>query len=328
MTLLEIRPQSTLTPPPTPHDIGMLARAAAGYALHSRSDSTRRVYESLWRGFATFCEDRSIDALPSNPATVALFLSQRALARVSVSTLRSTLAAIRASHRAAGYRLDLEEPHLAEVWAGVRRSVGTRGHKKEPVLIGHLRKILGNLDRDSLVGKRDAALLVIGFGAGLRRSELVGLDYEDVVVRDEGLAVTIRHSKTDQEAAGTLLGIPRGRAVITCPVRAYQDWLASSGIRSGPLFRRIWKGGNKLGNDRLTDKAVALIIKQFVERIGLNPEDFGGHSLRSGMITSAAKVGSTLPDIMRQSRHKSVDTCRGYILDQEIWDANVVSQLL
>ncbi len=162
---------------------------------------------------------------------------------------------------------------------------------------------------DGLKGVRDRALLLLGFAGARRCSELVALDCEDMEECEIGMRITIRRSKTDQEGQGATVCIVRGS--ISCPVAVVQTWRNVAGITTGPLFRSIRKGG-RLG-DRLTDQSVGDIVKAHAARVGLDPASFVGHSLRSGFLTSAAKRGASVFKMMDQSRHRSIDTLRGYV---------------
>jgi integrase len=163
---------------------------------------------------------------------------------------------------------------------------------------------------DTLIGVRDRALLGLGFAGAFRRSELVALQVEDLTEVPDGLRVLIRHSKTDQEGQGQEIAILRG--VRICPVEAVQQWLARAEINSGPVFREVKKGG-KVQAAALSAQSVALLIKRYAVRAGLDPKVFAGHSLRAGFLTSAAEHGASIFKMMDVSRHKSVDTLRGYV---------------
>jgi integrase len=159
----------------------------------------------------------------------------------------------------------------------------------------------------SLAGKRDRALLLLGFALAARRSELVALDVADLEERPEGLRVTIRRSKTDQEAAGAVVAVCRGS--IACPVNAVRDWLAAAGINDGAVFRRVGKGGRLLP-DRLRSQSVASIVKTYAARLGLDADAFSGHSLRSGFLTSAAARGASALGQNRPHAVQQVTTAR------------------
>jgi Phage integrase family len=165
----------------------------------------------------------------------------------------------------------------------------------------------------------------IGFAGAFRRSELVALNADDIEETAEGLRVTIRRSKTDQEGFGHVIAIPRG--MIACPVAALKAWLEAAVITEGPVFRPVAKGG-RLQATRLTDGSVADIVKAHAQRAGLDPELFAGHSLRSGFLTSAAARGASIFKMADQSRHKSMDTLRGYVRDAEIFKCHAGEGLL
>jgi len=168
-------------------------------------------------------------------------------------------------------------------------------------------------------------LLLVGFAGAFRRSELVSLDIEDIEETKEGLRVMIRRGKTDQESKGAIIAIVRGAAA--CPVAAYKAWIEVAKITAGPVFRPIAKG-DRLQAVRLSDRSVAKIVKAHAARIGLDPAAFSGHSLRSGFLTSAASRGASIFKMMDVSRHKSVDTLRGYVRDAELFRDHAGSGLL
>jgi site-specific recombinase XerD len=177
---------------------------------------------------------------------------------------------------------------------------------------------------DDIKGLRDRALLLIGFAGAFRRSELVALNRQDLDESELGVKVTIRHSKTDQEGAGQTIAIVRGS--VACPVMALKAWLTAADITSGPIFRSVKKGGAVAG--RLPAQSVADIVKTYAERVGLDPALFAGHSMRAGFLTSAAKRGASIFKMMDQSRHRSVETLRGYVRDAEIFKEHAGAGLL
>jgi integrase len=174
-------------------------------------------------------------------------------------------------------------------------------------------------------GRRDCALLLLGFAGAFRRSELVALDVADLQFCDGGLRVVIRKSKTDQEGQGATIAITRGS--IACPVEAVRAWIKAAGIVDGPLFRPVTRMG-KVSARRLSARAVAELVKAYANRADLRAADFSGHSLRSGFLTSAAARGASIFKMMDVSRHKSMDTLRGYVRDAEMFHDHAGSGLL
>jgi integrase len=203
---------------------------------------------------------------------------------------------------------------------GLRRELGVAPVRKKPVLVADLQEILKQVP-DSVLGKRDRALLLVGFTGAFRRSELVGLNVEDLEEMRDGMVVHIRRSKTDQEGEGRKLGIPPGAEESTCPVRALAEWRTAAGLNSGPLFRSVNRHGQVLGA-RLSGEGVAMVVKRYIEKLGYDPAQFAGHSLRSGLATSAAAAGKSERAIMNQTGHRSVTTLRRYIRDGNLFREN------
>jgi len=298
--------------PALPVDLADLAARAAEFARSSRSAATERAYRSDWADFAGWCERAGLRQLPAAPATVGAYLSDRA-GLLKVATLNRRIAAITAAHRTAGLGLDSGHPAIARVLAGIRRAYGTQQQAKTAILTEDLRRVVRALPTTTLAGVRDRALLLVGFAGAFRRSELVALDLGDISVSAAGVVITIRRSKTDQEGAGRQVGIPRARkSSVTCPVAALESWLGErSELTTPALFVGVTRDG-RLG-DRLVGRAVAKILKRAVSRVGFDPDDFAGHSLRSGFATSAARGGADLAFIMQQTGHKSADVARVYV---------------
>lgn len=178
---------------------------------------------------------------------------------------------------------------------------------------------------DSLRGIRDKALLLLGFAGAFRRSELVQLQVADIEECREGLKVTLRRSKTDQEGEGMVKAIPFGSNEDTCPVRAYQVWLAAAGIAEGVVFRSVSRHGT-IGAP-LSDKDVARAVKKAADAAGLDAGKFSGHSLRAGLATSAAAAGVSERIIMQQTGHKSERMVRKYIREGNLFRENAVSAI-
>ena len=282
---------------------------ARDYARASKADSTLRAYESDMRVFTAWCSERGLASLPAAPATVAGFLAAEADRGSSASTVNRRTAAVRFAHKWHGHAAPTESEHVKAVLRGIRRKLGTAPKQKQPATTEAISAMLAHIDTTTLQGKRDRALLLLGFAGALRRSELVALDVADLAESAGELDITIRRSKTDPEGAGQSVAIPHGRSLK--PVAAVTAWLAASGIVAGPVFRPITKSGTLRG-ERLTDRSVADIVKRYAEAAGLPGADFSGHSLRSGFVTSAADRGADLNRIMDQT-HRDPRTVRGYI---------------
>ena len=296
---------------------------AADLARQEKAKATRRAYRSDFEIFQAWCAGRGVSALPATPETVAAFLACEVERGIRPSTMGRRVAAVRYAHKLAGHRVPTDDERVKATVRGIRRTLGTAPRKKAPATVERVIAMTVGTG-DGLKGLRDRALLLLGFAGAFRRSELVGLDCEDIQECETGLRVTIRRGKTDQEGQGATIAIVRG--LIACPVEALRTWLDAAGIVTGPLFRSIRKGG-KLGG-RLTDQSVVGIVKSHAERVGLDPASFAGHSLRAGFLTSAAQRGASIFKMMDVSRHRSVDTLRGYVRDAEIFKDHAGAGLL
>lgn len=139
--------------------------------------------------------------------------------------------------------------------------------------------------------------------------------------------MTIARSKTDQEGQGQLIAIPRQSGSAYCPVQALKDWLTVAEIDRGTLFRRMHHG-DKVGTARLSPQSVALIIKDYAHRVGLDSSRYAGHSLRSGFLTSAAKQRASIFRMADQSQHRSLDVLRKYVKEEDLFRDHAGAQLL
>jgi integrase len=304
--------------------LATLEDQAADYAAMSRAPNTVRAYRSDWHAFTAWCDTHRAQPLPADPAVLALYLADGAC-RLKTATLRRHLSSIAVAHQIAGAPDPTKDARVQATWAGIRRRHGTAQRGKDAILTEDLCSMIATLP-ESIIGCRDFCLLLLGFSGALRRRELVGLDLEDLELTPAGLILTIRRSKTDQEAAGREVGVPYGARAETCPVAATEAWIAAAGIDEGPLFRAIDRHGH-VGSARLSDKAVALVVKRTAEAAGLDPTRFAGHSLRSGMATSAARAGASEAEIANQTGHRSVAVLRRYIRRGSLFDRNAASRL-
>ncbi len=293
---------------------------AKDYIQQAQADNTRKAYRNDLQHFVKWCARYSLSPLPADLDTVVRYLTEMAEQGFKVATITRRISAISQAHQAKGLESPTHSLAVRKVMAGIRRSKGTAQNGKAPTMTEDIRSMVQALP-DNLIGIRDAALLLLGFAGAFRRSELVSLDVECITFTREGLKVLLRRSKTDQDGDGMVKGIAYGSHPETCPVRAVQRWLESSGLSIGPLFRSVNRHG-QMQSDRLSDKAVALVIKRQAKAAGLNPQDYAGHSLRAGHATSAAKAGAGERAIMKQTGHRSTAMVRRYIRMGSLFDEN------
>jgi site-specific recombinase XerD len=298
--------------------------AAVDLAKAEKAPSTRKAYGTDFRLFKAWCEAKGVSALPASPETVAAFLASETGNAAKPSTLGRRVAAIRHAHKLAHVDTPTDSEAVKATLRGIRRTVGAAKVRKAPAVAVKVRAMV-TLAPEGLAGLRDRALLLLGFAGAFRRSELVALDVADIAETETGLLVAILRSKTDQEGEGVTIAIARGD--IACPAKALREWLDAAGIETGPIFRPINKAGT-VAAERLTDRSVANIVKAYAGRAGFDASLFSGHSLRSGFLTSAAAKGASIFKMMDVSRHKSVDTLRGYVRDAELFKDHAGAGLL
>lgn len=294
----------------------------------SIAPATRKAYRSDWNDFTTWCSENGHDALPSSPESLSAYIVERS-ATLKASTLKRRLSSISAAHRMAGHPSPTTNELVAKVWRGTRNTLGHEfnGQKRQrPLMTSDLRHIVHALN-DRVIDDRDRALLTIGFAGGMRRSELVGLDIEDLDHTDHGLVITIRRSKTDQAGIGRIIGLPYAPDPRLCPVRSAATWIGRAQIESGPLFRAVNRSG-QVAEERLGAKAVWRIVRKHAAAIGLDPTEFGAHSLRSGLATSATRAGASDRSIMAITGHRSRVTLDNYIHAGHMFDDNAAAAAL
>ena len=306
-----------------PATLGADFAAAVDLAKAEKAPSTRKAYGTDFRLFRVYCEAKGVSALPASPATVAAYIAAEAHT-AKPSTIGRRIAAIRYAHKLAGIETPTDAEGVKATMRGIRRTFGSARNKKTPAVAAKMKSMVATAP-EGLAGLRDRALLLLGFSGAFRRSELVALDVADATENETGLLIMIRRGKTDQEAAGRSIAIPRGETV--CPVKALRAWLDAAGIEAGPIFRPIDKAGT-VRPLRLTCRSVANFVKAYAVRAGFDGKVFSGHSLRSGFLTSAAANGASIFKMMDQSGHKSVDTLRGYVRDAELFKDHAGSGLL
>ena len=232
-------------------------------------------------------------------------------------------------HRLKGHYLDTKHPIIVENLMGIRRAKGSIQKGKKPILINHLKTIINVINDqkfDDIKKFRDKSIILVGFGGGFRRTELVSIDYEDLEFLPEGLKITLKKSKTDQLGEGMIKGLPYFSNENYCPIVNLKKWLEISKIKSGSIFRRFTKG-SILTDKRLTDQSVVLMIKEYLNLAGIENKNFAGHSLRSGFATAAAESGADERSIMAMTGHKTTQMVRRYIREAHIFKNNALNKI-
>jgi len=305
------------------------AKQAAERARNARAANTVRAYQADWRDFEAACAALLI---PENPTaeTVAIYIDQLARRGAKVSTIRRRIASLNTWRRIHKLEpLSVREEPLASVLRGIRREIGAPPKGARPLEIEELRTVVAAC-ADTNQGKRDRALLLLGFAGGFRRSEISGLDWGRggdgsayVEFLPEGIRITLKRSKTNQTGELEQVAICRGAYAATCPVRALEQWRGTlASPVSGPVFRPINRHGG-ISDARLSPAGVRGVIRDAATRAaetgGASPTELAsaldglsGHSLRAGLVTTAFAAGLASEDVMRQTRHRDLKTLLGY----------------
>jgi integrase len=301
-----------LAPAPSAAALAALA-AAIDFAGQALAPATRRAYRSDWRHFCAWCEAARWTPLPAAPETVAAYLAALAASH-RPDVLVRRLAALGRAHRLAGLPWPSAHPAIRNTLRGIQRRHGRPPQQAAALATEEVRRLVASCDR-TLVGRRDRALLLLGYAGALRRSELVAIDHADLSLTADGLRLVIPRAKGDPAGAGATVGIPRGAAPETCPVRALEDWLRASSCEYGPVFRSIDKRG-VIGLRALHPDAVRRILGKRAGLAGLRVppgERLSPHGLRAGFITQAYINGARDEQIMAHTRQKDLRTMRGYV---------------
>jgi len=295
----------------------------------SKAINTIRAYKSDFKDFELFCVNNSFKLLPSDPKIVSLYLTHLSTKGIKISTLKRRLVSIGVIHKLKGHYLDTKHPAIIENIMGIKRRKGSIQKGKKPILINNLKLIINVIDqlnKPEIKKLRDRSIILIGFSGGFRRNEIVSLDYDDLDFVTEGVKINIKKSKTDQFGEGYVKALPYFDNSQYCPVVSLKNWINISEIKSGPIFKRFSKG-LKLSNNRLTDQTVALIIKEYLNKAGIDSKNYSAHSLRSGFATSAAESGAEERSIMAMTGHKSTEMVRRYIKEANLFKNNALAKI-
>jgi integrase len=314
------------TKPPTARAAMALAKAQA-YQDAADAPATLRAYASDLKNYKVWCASSSLVALPATPQVVGAYLAA-AGEGYAMQTLRRRVAAIARASGVAGHPLDTKHPAIRETLRGIGRTHGSRGRRSAALTTAELKK-LSRACEPGVAGDRDRALLLTGFAGALRRSELVALDVERLTWSNDGVKLLLEKSKTDKDGEGAEIMIVFGRHEDTCPVRALRGWLDAAAIKTGPVFRKVNKGG-RIEAHRLSEDAVRQVLLKRAAQAGIQgtlAEPVSPHGLRAGFVTTAYRNGVPDEEIMGHTRHRSLTTMRSYVRRAKLSQTSPAGQL-
>ena len=297
-------------------DVKKLELETINNLKRSKAINTVRAYESDFKDFTLFCLNNGLKHLPTEPKILSIYLTHLSKS-CKFSTLKRRIASIKVVHKMKGHYLDSKHPIIMENLLGIKRVNGSYQKAKKPILINDLKLIIKAIDKHEeieLKKIRNKSLILLGFAGGFRRSELVNLEYDDLEFVSEGLKLFIKRSKTDQSGEGSIKAIPYFNNQEYCPVIKLKNWITQRNIQNGKIFD-------------ISDKSVSLIIKKYASLAGLDPNKYGGHSLRSGFATSAAESGAEERNIMAMTGHKTTQMVRRYIQEANLFKNNALNKI-
>jgi integrase len=303
------KPVLSLVAPQSKTSPALASALVAGYSAAAQSEASTRSYDAGIRHFKLHG-----GTVPATPKMVAEYLACMA-STLAVATLQHRLIAIHRAHTDQGLLSPVMDNLVKRTMQGIRRTLGVKQRRVNALMKDDLLEMMVHIDQqEPLRAARDKALILIGFAGAFRRSELVALTMQDIARYDNGIELTIKRSKTDQQGMGRTVFIPNARGK-RCPVKALDEWLAVSGIDSGPLFLRLSRYDRIVGRGALTPQTIALIVKLYVKMMRGEEasEHVAGHSLRAGYCTEAAMAGLQPYQIREQTGHRSDVTLARYI---------------
>ena len=283
---------------------------------NSKSTNTLRAYQSDFNDFSLFCKRNGFQSMPTLPKILSLYLTELST-KSKFSTLKRRLASISIFHKMKGHYIDIKHPIIMENLMGIKRINGTNQKGKKPLLINDLKMLINAIDKSfekDFRKIRDKAILLIGFAGGFRRSELVSIKNEDIEFVTEGVKIFVKRSKTDQSGEGMIKAIPYFNNDQFCPVIALNKWINILDNTEKKIFN-------------ISDKSVALILKKYASKAGLDSRKYSGHSLRSGFATSTAESGAEERNIMAMTGHKSTEMVRRYIKEANLFKNNALNKI-
>lgn len=295
------------------------------YLSQSLAENTIQAYASDLRHFKAWG-----GRIPASPDMVARYLADCA-GTLKATTLVRRLAAIAHAHHAIGSRSPVRAEIVRQTLRGILRVHGTASRQAKPISLEHMKALVRpRPDVLPLRDLRDRTLILLGFAGGFRRSELVELRPTDVQLTREGALILVRRSKTDQTGKGRLVAIPRKRGRL-CPIKALMRWMLmlcrlEPEAAGKPLFRRIDRYGGLHG--ALRAPSVGVILKERLRHALHNCEGYSAHSLRAGLVTSAAAAGVPTWAIQRQTGHRSERSVHRYVRGLDQFAQNAFGQLL
>jgi len=273
------------------------------------ASSTIRAYRSNFESFIKYCDENNFIALPSQPETVARYIRKLSDGHLKSSSIKIAVASIASIHNLNSIIDPTQHPEVKIEMRRMYRTIGRYAKQAYGINKGLLDKMVAATD-NSLRGIRDKAILLLAYDSLCRRSELVSLEFEDVLIneKDAGVKLKLQKSKTDPHGTGKWLYLSFETQI------AIKNWLEASDIRSGKLLRGISVNGKI--SDNLTSSQIGRIYKKIARTLKTDPDTIrmiSSHSIRIGAAQDLLLTGKSIPEIMNRGRWTKTDTVMRYI---------------
>jgi len=302
----------------------------------SKATNTLRAYKSDMRQVCKYLADTGHTDMvqqlgdswqlikPMPAALIAAYLVERTEAGTALTSLQRHVASISKWHQVVaannpGMTNPCQTQLVRDTLAGLRKQNMRQPLRAKPLTPGQVQIVVQSLDLETRQGLRNRAVILLGWCAGMRRSELANLKWSQVEFMPEGLQITVMQAKTDTTGEGQTIGVPYQDNPQLCPVLAVVAWakVCAADTQSDlPVFRRISHNGNHT-TMALSGQAIGNIVNACAAHVGL--EGFTGHSLRAGLATAAILDGKPEHEVMNTTRHKSQTVFRGYVRHAELF---------
>ena|GEM_PF-119772 len=318
--------------------VTLLDRALDEQAVRDLADSaaqaTWRAYRSDLTNLDAWLDHRDW----TDPAMIADYLRHLETGGASYSTIERRVTSITKLSNVLAVigefdpaRNPAKHPTVTTAMAAIRRRLGTNTNGSAPLTAERLIQVLGSIDDTTRAGRRDIALLLIGWFGALRRSELAGIRLQHLDIDNHGVAISLARTKASQDHT-MWVPIARNPTSPLCPVTALEQWISELDERvddSVTVWPWITKGDTvRAGNPPIGGAAIDAIVSRLVTNSGLaNASSYSAHSLRSGFITEAKNRGVDEADIMRHTRLKSLRIMRLYDRSTGWWNRNPTTSM-
>ncbi|WP_277235346.1 site-specific integrase [Hymenobacter sp. YC55] len=282
--------------------------------------NTAKAYAGDLKRFGTWCAEHGLEPLPASVDTLAGFVTHLAETGKKVATIQRHCAAVSKAHALHGVDSPTDDKKFKILLEGIARLKGVRQKQALAFTLAAFKRIVKSINAQTLAGKRDKVILLLGFSGAFRRSELAALNLEDLSFSEEGLLVDLKKSKTNQLGEHEEKAIFYSPELPLCPIRSLQAWTKVLGRTHGPLFVSLRKN-SQLTERRLTDKHLNLIVQRYLG------SSFSAHSLRASFVTIAKLAGADDSEVMNQTKHKTSEMIRRYTRLDNVRQHNAAQKL-